>query len=350
MIWIFVVLLIAVTLVLQHRAAGRAAIYIRADHKPETNLAEPGEGFDLILTVGNAGRMWLPFVRLREKLPPEILPQDLSAAEKEPLGGHSVSFTAWLAPGKQQTFRLPVRIEQRGRYLLPPMMVAAGDFLGIEEEEHPYPLFREVVIPPKEAPETAVNQVLGGFLGDVSVRRYLYEDPVLIAGFHEYSGHEPMRSISWSRSLRSNSLMVKNYDHTAESSVTVLLDVAECTDALLERCCSLTRTVCRLLEDAGTEYSFASNAELAGNFTREASLASGLGQRHFSALLECLGRATGRSAKTCEALFVQAVDGQTARGCILITSNAATADLLALRRWKGAGNTLLVLTGEEAQT
>ena len=44
--------------------------------------------------------------------------------------------------------------------------------------------------------------VLSGFLGDVSVRRFIYEDPVLTTGFREYTGREPMKHISWTQSAR----------------------------------------------------------------------------------------------------------------------------------------------------
>ena len=44
--------------------------------------------------------------------------------------------------------------------------------------------------------------MLGGFLGELSVNRYLYEDPILTAGYRPYTSGDPMRSIAWKQSVR----------------------------------------------------------------------------------------------------------------------------------------------------
>lgn len=348
MIWLFVLVLVALTLTVQHTAAQQAAKGIRTDHRPADNLVEPGEPVDLLLTVGNAGRLWLPFVRLRMKLPEDLTPVSGSEGQREISGGMSMSFTTWLRPGRQKTFRLPVTIARRGRYLLPPLLVATGDFLGLNEHETAYPRFREVVVPPREAPEEALSQVLGGFLGDLSVHRYLFEDPVLTTGFHEYTGREPMRSISWTRTARTGQMMVKQYDHTAERSITVLLDVSACDERTLETCCESVRTVCRILEEQGADYGFASNAALAGSMSGQATTVQGLGARHFSSVLETLGRVMGDTLLPLETLFEQAVRSVSAHGCVLVTADPHAGDLPTLRRWQQEGNTLLILSGEEA--
>ncbi len=67
--------------------------------------------------------------------------------------------------------------------------------------------------------------MLGGVIGDISVNRFIFEDPMLTVGFSEYTGREPMRDISWTQSARLGRMMVKNYDHTVDLSVTILLNV-----------------------------------------------------------------------------------------------------------------------------
>lgn len=58
--------------------------------------------------------------------------------------------------------------------------------------------------------------MLGGFLGELSVNRYLYEDPILTAGYRSYTSGDPMRSIAWKQSVQGQGLMVKKWDYTTE--------------------------------------------------------------------------------------------------------------------------------------
>ena len=114
---------------------------------------------------------------------------------------------------------------------------------------------------------THLRELLGSFLGDYSVQRYLYEDPVMTAGYREYTGREPMKQISWKQSAHSMGLMVREYDHTVEPVLTLLLNVEtaqERKEPVLETCYSLARTVCQELEDKGIKYVFCTNAAQAG--------------------------------------------------------------------------------------
>ena len=80
----------------------------------------------------------------------------------------------------------------------------------------------EVVVIPPRCENSNVLRTLGGFLGDISVRRFILEDPLLTVGFREYTGREPMKSISWTQSARVGRPLVKQYDHTVDATVTVL--------------------------------------------------------------------------------------------------------------------------------
>ena len=118
----------------------------------------------------------------------------------------------------------------------------AGDLLGLSQQQRDIHQFYEIVVLPRRVEAPDLSQALGGFLGDVSVQRFILEDPVLTIGAREYTGHEPMKTISWKHSVRTGRLMVKNFDHTVENCVTVLLNVDGGTDYdTMERCFSLAR-------------------------------------------------------------------------------------------------------------
>lgn len=328
---------------------------LREDHRPDQKLVDPDEKFHLELALQNVGRHYILFARLEEQLAQAFTVWDRSALVWANRGGGlSVSFSTWLRPRQEARFRVEVSVSARGFYCLAPMKVSIGDFLGLREQTvRRAGGFRAVVAVPREAEDQRFADVLGGFLGDISVRRFIHEDPVLTTGFREYTGREPMKQISWTQSARGRGLMIKVFDHTAEPQVSVLLNTdtkAKGREALLEKCFSMARTVCRILEERGIQYDFATNAELA-SFSGGASnvIGKGLGASHFAAVLDCLGRATYIKTAAGEAFFAQAVDPTALRGRILITPSGDFSGSRALERLREfSGGDLLILRADES--
>lgn len=229
--------------------------------------------------------------------------------------------------------------------------ISSGDFLGLREQMKSYGRFHEVVVPPKECASERLEDMFGGFMGEVSVNRFIMEDPVLTLGYREYTGREPMKMISWSQSARGGGLMVKKYDYTLEPTVSVVLNVdggENMSRDLLETSLSLTRSVCTMLEQKGVKYSFSSNSMLAGMPSDPGAVSEGLGQRHFAGILEHLGRATESHNVPFARLLEKEAQQGTAAGRILITPGAEEESERALDRLREAsGGNLLVLRASE---
>lgn len=345
----------AVLVLALQRNADRLAD-MREDHRPEERLVDPDEKFYLDLTLQNAGRHYILFARLEERLSQAFTVYGQKARSRETMdGGTTVSFSTWLRPRQEVRFRFQVSAGARGFYPLAPLKLSCGDFLGLEEHTRRAGQFRAVVVAPREAEEAGLAGVLGGFLGDVSVRRFIHEDPVLTAGYRAYTGREPMKSISWTQSARGLGLMVKKYDFTSEPSVSVLLNAdapksPEHTERM-ERCFSLARTVCRILEERGIQYDFATNAAASDAFSDVSQqLGTGLGARHFTSLLERLGRADCRAAYPGERLLERSAASNSDKGRILITPGDEFGDSPALARLRElTGGNVLILRAAEGE-
>ena len=358
---IFIVFLVVLALLAQYFLSRNSLKHVKEDLYPEENVAEPGQVFYLNISLTNTGRWYLPFLRVSLFLPKELEPQDLSHCQKSRgESGSTVTYSTWLRPHQKMEFRLPVIIRERGRYVLSPLTVYGGDFLGLTEQVRRLDRFNEIVIAPREAPEQEIEAELGGFLGEVSVNRFLYEDPVLTVGFREYTGREPMKMISWTQSAKGHGLMVKNYDYTIEPRVSILvntdLDAADRQDAL-EGCYSLARTVCRMLEEKRIPYDMSTNAATAGGWDNKDGLTvpQGLGAVHFGKVLELLGRATYNPALSRKSYLTRAIESRDSRSRILITAESGIPEREVLDRLReSSGGSLLVLTprfpaGEEAE-
>lgn len=348
---LIVVFAVALALALERLTAQRSLDAVREDFGPTESLVDPDEVFALTYTLRNARRRPVLFLRLRQDLPEAFHPRD-SALIRAPLGDERLELTTWLRPRQEARFTLPLSADRRGYYPLSALEVSGGDFLGLRERTRVSPLFRAVTVVPREAEDPGLEEVLGGFLGEVSVRRFIHEDPVLTAGFREYTGREPMRAISWTQSARGLGMMVKIYDHTAQPSVSVLLNADGQGEDLardLEICYSLARTVCRTLEERGIQYDFVSNAMELNTFFAVAELGDGLGQRHFEGVLERLGRSSCQASYPGERLLERSAATRSHRGRILITPGPELDESPALARLRElTGDNVLVLRAREA--
>ncbi len=323
MILAVLVLAVGMLFLLQRYAASQGLRQLEEDHALSSSAVEPEETTELILTLINHSRWFLPYIRYRETLPADILPaEETAGTETDQRGMITLNGTTWLRPRQILEKRIPLRGTRRGRYLFSHLKVSAGDFLGLEDESRSFDGMRELIVFPKELSMEKLQPVLGGFLGDRSVRRFLFEDPVLTLGFREYTGREPMKRISWTQSARQNGLMVKNYDYTMEPSVLVLLNTeygADDREEVLEVCFSAARTVCGWLEKQNIPYDFAMNAVMAGALQNSCYIPEGLGGRHFLGVLESLGRATYQTVCSCRYLLRRNLEGRSGKGVLFIT-------------------------------
>ncbi len=332
MIFIFIIILVVMALILQRRMLRRGLQSLSAVYRTDRNVAEPGEAFRLRVTLKNNGRHTMSYIKVRVNFPETMHLSDSEAAghiQKGPGGGPSVIRTLWLRPGEQAELSIEVVIHERGKFVIPHPVVYGGDFLGIAEQVRRLEQYREIVVAPREISAMPAAVLSGGILGDYPVRRFLYEDPVLTAGYREYTGREPMKMISWTQSARGLGLMVRTLDHTAQPSVRVILNVDTTVDdreLVLEYGFSLARMVCKVLEEREIPYDFFTNAVTDGGWG-EPEVGEGLGGNHFQSVLECLGRATYKAGMSCASLAKKSLERRTTPGgCIFITPDDEFSD------------------------
>lgn len=350
MMIVFLIVVIALALILQKVLVWKDLELIEADHRPDAQIVEPDEPFHIQVLLKNKSRRIIPFLRVQERFEQGIKPLGQDEPE-DSRGVYHVGFTTWLRSRQSLKRSIPVSVSARGRYVLREFQLSCGDFLGLHEQSKSCGRFHEVVVAPKELAVERLKEMFGGFMGEVSVNRFIMEDPVLTLGYREYTGREPMKMISWAQSARTGDLMVKKYDYTLEPTVSVVLNVdaqAPESGELLETCFSLARTVCAMLERRGVKYSFTSNSILAGAPFDSGATSEGLGQRHFMGVLEHLGRATNTCKISMERLLEKEALRGTADGRILITPGGEEEPVRAVNRLREAsGGNLLVLRASE---
>ncbi len=282
--------------------------HIKHSSAPDKRNLEPEEELFLISTTENTSLLPAFSVKVREEVPQALISNDPDHPISHDGANCILTSNMSLGPRQKIVKRFPVSFPARGRYLFRGANVLVSDFLGIKEARVSFRQLEEVVVFPKRLETDEMISALGSLMGDVSVRRFIFEDPVLTVGFRDYTGREPMKAINWKQSARMRSLMVNQYDHTTDLSAAVVLNIdygawnTRSTE-LLEKLFSYTRMVCEALEDKRIRYSFITNAATAGTIGRWNKIEEGLGERHLSIILEGIGRASCNPKESYEYLM-----------------------------------------------
>lgn len=318
-------------------------------------LVEPGEEFRWTMEIKNGKRMMVPYLRLTEQIPRGLLFSETGEpVEKKDITG--LRTTLYLAGRQKTELTRKVKLAERGRYFFRGASVEAGDFLGYQTILETYPEMEEVVVKPAPVPHGELSLLLGGYLGDFAVKNSLFEDPVLITGFREYTGREPFRAISWTQSAKHNRLLVKQQECMADLSCTVLLNT-ECAledgkEKRLERCFSMVRSLCEELEKKRISYDFYTNGVIAGALGNWKRVEEGLGAGHLETVLEGLGRMTYEYREPAETFFLRVLKG--ARGghsfIVVTPEKDEKLDGLVSMLSERSGRKALVLCAEKEES
>ena len=348
---VFLAILIAVAFFIEVKSINEALKGIDYTYTCSQPLVEPDETLEVITTISNKSSRFVPFIRLDELLPEEANVLSKSARiRRDEKGAQRHLSSVYMMPRSKLERRLTISFSRRGRYLFRGARVTGGDFMGLSDEMKQFFVLQEVVVYPKAAKVDDLLSILGGFFGDMSVRRFIMEDPVLTIGAREYTGREPLKQISWTHSARANRLMVKQFDYTIDPFVTVMLDVntksaGEVREQVLERCFSITRSVCQLLEDKGIPYDFITNATTGNTISSWSYKGEGLGRWHFFSILEGLGRATYDSTESFQSTIEKMKKHQTGnRSTIIILPerNAEKEKMVQRLQESGKGSAKLI--------
>ena len=325
---IFIIIFISVILVVQLYSRKHALKGIKYDYQFSKKLIEIEEPTELISTVTNESRRFVPFIRMVEALPKGTRPLNRNVFIREDTMGlgylHYDSSIYLMARSRLQR-KLKIMFEKRGRYVFGGAVLRGGDFLGFTEKREKFQELREIIVYPKPIEAPGLQEIMGGFLGDISVRRFMMEDPILTIGTREYTGREPFKQMSWKHTARTNQMMVKQFDYTTEMVVTVFLDTSAVKGKTLtpdqfENCFSLARTVCQFLEQKKIPFEFVSNMIIEGIENDQHRFVQSLGKAHLRLILEKLGRAGYGTNQSYESMIDELMINQEKnRSTVIIT-------------------------------
>ncbi len=252
------------------------------------------------------------------------------------------------------TRKLTVVCRRRGYYVINRTSLVAHDFLSreagycnLEQNTHLY-------VYPGEFPPEGLELPLEKIMGEISTRRFLYEDIFLRRGVRDYVPTDPQSRVNWKASARTGSLKVNLSDHSAGQSVRILLNLDEPTiwypEAVLEDSIRLAASLARVLIQRQISVSMLTNGEDMGRelgipaAAAGMALGEGVSAGHLARVNELLARIDLRLKRPAFSGFLReeteraaGEGGQSGVTRVLISSSRredvseATAGLSAVR-------------------
>lgn len=284
MIWILLSILLVSVLVNQ-LFLKRSILSFRYYLEPATLTAEIGDTVEIQSVVENHKQLPVSYVEVVERYP-------------EGLGSTEYRTSLYVGGFERVKRKHSVPAVKRGVHRLENGRLVIGDFLGFAREFRRYPLNKEWVVFPEKVDLAEHVQPVDSSMGELSVRRWIMPDPLMIRGVREYTGLEAQRSIHWPSSLRQGRLMVKEYDFTADQSCLIILNNQTSRPTwekpradLIEQTIKLTRALAEELERQSIPFALRTNAyNYLDPSQRGYTIHEGLGEAHMLEVLDLLGR------------------------------------------------------------
>ena len=199
-----------------------------------------GEQTELVEVLANRKLIPVPWVRVESRIS-----SDLQFRRQENMGlsldrFHKSLF--YLGSFAKITRRHEITCLRRGYYDCSLVSIVAGDLFGLAHDRADltgdaklfvYP----AILKPDELPETALK-----WQGDVTVRRWILPDPMLVTGIRAYRPGDPQKDVHWGATARTGALQVKQRDYTVSPRALLVLN------------CQISEKLFGTMEQADTEY------------------------------------------------------------------------------------------------
>jgi uncharacterized protein (DUF58 family) len=276
-------------------------VRIRYDRRLSVRACHRDDEIEMVETIEN--RKWLPvpWLRVESQIPAALrfgTQANLEISSGSIYQNHKSLFS--LMPHTRITRRHTVRCPKRGYYRADSVTMTAGDLFGIATHSKRLDIGFELIVYPKPLLPEEWDLPTHSWMGEAVVRRWIVDDPFLIAGTREYRYGDPLKGINWKASARTGKLQVHKRDHSADHRLMIVLNVEDhegmwsvATDeALVEHGLSVAAGMARYAVENGLEAGFAANAAEAGRGGEErpAFVGPDAGQPHLLAIYESMAR------------------------------------------------------------
>ncbi|WP_042161794.1 DUF58 domain-containing protein [Paenibacillus gorillae] len=309
-----------------------------------------GEQLELIEQLTNEKWLPVPWLRVESQLSASLHFQhqenlDVSSGQ---LSQNHKSFFA-LMPFTKITRRHRITAAKRGLYQLQTVTLTGGDLLGMGQQTRQIPLGGVLVVYPRPA-EVPVNELPShSWQGELSVRRWIIEDPFVITGARDYRTGDGYKQVNWKATARAGRLQVHQYDFTADRKLMVYLNVEDreamwrsvTSEAIIERGIEMAAGAAQSVIQSGMEAGFGCNMPMFGGMDSTILEPRG-GNGQLIELLEAMARLELTRTERFIELLQREADYAYSQRDILIISAYWNAEMdMQAERLRSNGNAVV---------
>jgi uncharacterized protein (DUF58 family) len=241
---------------------------IHYSRKYSTATCFRGDEVQILETISNRKLLPMPWLLLQSQFHTELqfqLQTNLDISKGQFYQNHKSIFS--LMPYTQIIRKHRIICLKRGCYKLNTISLTSGDPFGVSKIHKTMQLDGELLVFPKPIPMEQVPLPSRSWQGEVIVRRWILDDPYVVAGAREYRYSDTLSGINWKATARNGVLQVHNRERTADHRVIIMVNFdlnesvqTQITDPeTIEKALSYAITIADWVIGQGMEVGFACN-------------------------------------------------------------------------------------------
>ncbi|WP_058301513.1 DUF58 domain-containing protein [Gorillibacterium timonense] len=309
-----------------------------------------GEQVELVENLTNRKLLPLPWLRMESMIPAGLRfdkQVNLDMSSGQLYQNHKSLFS--LMPYTRIVRSHKITCEARGYYRLNSATMTAGDLLGMRAAVQPVAAPTSLIVYPRFIALDEVEIRSNSFQGDVTVRRWVVDDPFLVSGVREYRYGDSLNRVNWKATARSGRLQVHERDFTADPRIVILVNMevsehmwAAVTDpAMIERALSIAATLTNDAISRGIPVGFGTNGWLIDGDKQAVHIGPDGGAKHLTLLLETMAKLVVERCEPMDVLLEQEVLRGTAHtDYVLLSAYVSPAMREWMRQLEAQGNSV----------
>ncbi|MDF2815991.1 MAG: hypothetical protein K0Q81_2191 [Paenibacillus sp.] len=184
-----------------------------------------GEEVQLVERISNVKPLPLPWLRLESLMDVSLRfpSQDNFDIQTGSLMQNQKSFFS-LMPYTSITRKHRILCTKRGAYNLNSVSLTCGDVFGMGKSTRTLKLDVQLLVYPRLVPLEDIPLPSHSWQGDITVRRWILEDPFIIQGARQYRFGDPLNAINWKATARSGQIQVHQRDFTSDHRLMIYVN------------------------------------------------------------------------------------------------------------------------------
>jgi len=226
-----------------------------------------GDKIEMTDEISNNRILPIPWLRLEASMNKHLVFKKQSKHDSTIDHGsfHRTLFS--LMPYQKVRRKQSLTCTKRGLYRFKAVAITTGDIFGFGESFESFSSPAEIVVYPHLLKMEDIPLPVHSWLGDITVRRWIMEDPFLRSGVREYAYGDPMNEVNWKATARTNRLQVNQNEYTADHELMIYVNFNQTGDIwrpindpdLMEKAISYAATIAEHTMANGIQTGFGCN-------------------------------------------------------------------------------------------